>query len=128
MAVENAFPDRMDPVLDLLNQRPRENWQWRFEPEAASHSPINALALGNVALLAYSDQTGIRHFFEKWHLSEVCFLRGFDTQGFVARQDNVIIIAFRGTRTSQRRRLALGYKLSPTQVAPECAGPRPRWV
>ena len=97
MAIENAFPDRMDPVLDLLNQRPRENWQWRFEPEAAGHSPINALALGNVALLTYSDQTGIRHFFEKWHLSEVCFLRGFDTQGFIARQDNVIIIAFRGT-------------------------------
>lgn len=97
MAIQNAFPDRMDPVLDLLKQRPRENWQWRFEPQAAGHSPVNALALGNAALLAYSDQTGIRHFLEKWSLSEVCFLRGFDTQGFVARQDNVIIIAFRGT-------------------------------
>jgi hypothetical protein len=79
--------DRMDPVLNLLNERPREDWEWRFEPNAIGHSAINAVALGNAALLAYSDQAGVRHFLEKWRLTNQC------------------------------RRLALGCELSPAQAA-----------
>jgi triacylglycerol lipase len=87
----------MDPVLDLLNERPREDWQWRFEPDAPGYSAVNAVALGNAALLAYSDEAGVRLFLGKWGLSVVRFLRGFDTQGFVARQDNNVFVTFRGT-------------------------------
>jgi hypothetical protein len=89
--------DRMDPVLNLLNERPREDWEWRFEPNAIGHSAINAVALGNAALLAYSDQAGVRHFLEKWRLVDVRILRGFDTQGFVARQEDAVFVSFRGT-------------------------------
>jgi hypothetical protein len=87
----------MDPVLNLLNERPREDWEWRFEPNAIGHSAINAVALGNAALLAYSDQAGVRHFLEKWRLVDVRILRGFDTQGFVARQEDAVFVSFRGT-------------------------------
>jgi triacylglycerol lipase len=89
--------DRMDPVLNLLNERPREDWEWRFEPNAIGHSAINAVALGNAALLAYSDQAGVRHFLEKWRLVDVRILRGFATQGFVARQEDAVFVSFRGT-------------------------------
>lgn len=90
-------PDRMDPVLDLLNQRPRKDWQWRFDADSSGHSAVNAVALANAALLTYSDELGTRQFLKKWGLTEVCLLRGFNTQGFIARQDNVVVIAFRGT-------------------------------
>jgi triacylglycerol lipase len=98
MAASDAlFLDRMDPVLDLLNQRPREDYQWKFEPDAHEHSSVNAVALCNMALLAYSDQAGARHFLEKWQFSDMHFLRGFHTQGIVARKDNFVVITFRGT-------------------------------
>src|SRR5262245_54808408 len=96
-ATVNTFPDRMDPILDLLNQRPREDWQWSFQPATAGHSAINALALCNAALLTYSDQAGVQRFLEKWQFSDVDLLRGFHTQGFVARQGNTVVVAFRGT-------------------------------
>jgi triacylglycerol lipase len=93
----NTLPDRMDPVLDLLNQRPRENWSWKFEPEAPGHSAVNAVALCNAALLTYSDSASVRRFLSKWQFPDVRILRGFQTQGFVARQGNALIVAFRGT-------------------------------
>lgn len=98
MANSTQSTDRMDPLLNLLNQRPREDWQWKFEPDAGRHSKVNAVALCNMALLTYSDQAGARHFLiDRWQFADVRFLRGFQTQGIVARRDNVLIVAFRGT-------------------------------
>lgn len=96
-AMANTVPDRMDPVLDLLNQRPREDWSWKFEPDALGHSAVNAVALCNAALLTYSDGTSVRRFLSKWQFPDVRILRGFHTQGFIARQGNTLIVAFRGT-------------------------------
>jgi triacylglycerol lipase len=97
MSMANTVPDRMDPVLKLLEERPRQDWEWRFEPDAIGHSATNALALGNVALLAYSDEADVRHFLEKWGLVDARILRGFDTQGFVTRQKDAVFVSFRGT-------------------------------
>jgi triacylglycerol lipase len=87
----------MDPILGLLGERPRQDWVWKFDPTADGHSAVNALALGNAALLAYSDQDGIRHFIDRWGLTDVHLLSGFDTQAFVARQDGAVFVSYRGT-------------------------------
>jgi hypothetical protein len=89
--------DEMDPILNLLNQRPREDWSWSFEPAAAGESAINAVALCNASLLTYSPQQDVRRFLAKWNFEEPQTLRGFSTQGFVARRENIVVVAFRGT-------------------------------
>jgi len=93
----DSSPDRMDPLLNFLNERPREAWEWSFAPYATDFSAVNALALFNAALLAYSDGDGIRHFLEKWLFSAGRILTGSGTQGFVARRDETVFVSFRGT-------------------------------
>jgi triacylglycerol lipase len=87
----------MDPLLDLLNQRPRKDWSWDFEPTTENESAINAVALCNAALLTYSAQADIREYLGQWGFEESRILRGFSTQGFVARRDSILVVAFRGT-------------------------------
>lgn len=89
--------DEMDPLLNLLNQRPREDWSWNFEPAAEGENAINAVALCNVSLLTYSAQPDVRRFLAKWQFEEPRILRGSTTQGFVARRGDIVIVAFRGT-------------------------------
>ncbi len=89
--------DQMDPLLNLLNQRPREDWAWRFEPFAEGESGVNAVALCNASLLAYSPQADVRRFLTKWGFEEPRILGGGSTQGFVARRGPVVVVAFRGT-------------------------------
>ncbi|MEO6784644.1 MAG: lipase family protein [Chthoniobacteraceae bacterium] len=93
------MPERMDFLLDLLNQRPREEWKWRFEPDERKVSAINAVALCNAALLAYSPQDEVRRFLDKWGFDHATFrpLRRADTQGFVVRGPAGVIVSFRGT-------------------------------
>jgi triacylglycerol lipase len=89
--------EQMDPLLDLLNQRPRKDWAWTFEPAAEDESAINAVALCNAALLTYSAHPEIRQFLAQWGFEEPRILRGFSTQGFVVRNGSILIVAFRGT-------------------------------
>jgi hypothetical protein len=112
----------MDPFLDLLNQRPRENWEWRFEPAAAGRSDVNAVALCNAALLAYSDQAGARHFLSKWSFSDVRFLRGFQTQGFVARREGIVVVAFRGTEPANAADWLSDVNFHPRPLSPQVRG------
>jgi hypothetical protein len=93
----DTFSDGMDPILNLLDERPSEEWEWRFEPAATDRSAVNALALGNAALLAYSDWDDIQHFLGKWQLSDACLLSAGEPQGFVARRDDAVVVSFRGT-------------------------------
>jgi triacylglycerol lipase len=89
--------DEMDPLLNLLNLRPREDWSWKFEPAAEGENAVNAVALCNASLLAYSAQTDVQRFLAKWGFEEPRFLRSLLTQGFVARRGDIVIVAFRGT-------------------------------
>lgn len=94
------MPDKMDFLLDLLNQRPHEAWKWRFEPKTRAFSAINAVALANAALLAYSSQDDVRRFLAKWDgldLSTFTPFRRADTQGFVISGLPGVIVSFRGT-------------------------------
>lgn len=99
IAQENDRP--MDVVLNLLDQRPREDWRWTLDPNVKTWSRANALALANCALLSYSDDTTI-----KWHLHDRGFTsvkpcNGANTQSFVAARDDAIVIAFRGTEPTK---------------------------
>jgi triacylglycerol lipase len=97
-ATGDSFPERMDLVLHLLDQRPRADWKWKFEPQAEGHSAINAVALVNAALLTYSGRSDILTFLGDWGFApDVRTLSKGDTQGFVARQNDIVILAFRGT-------------------------------
>jgi len=87
----------LDPILDLLNLRPREDWSWDFDPAAEGESAVNAVALCNAAVLTYSAETDVKRFLSKWGFEEPRILCGFLTQGFVARRGNIIVLAFRGT-------------------------------
>lgn len=89
--------EQMDPLLNLLNQRPRPDWSWNFEPDAEGESAVNAVALCNASLLTYSAQPDVRRYLAQWGFDEPEMFRGFATQGFVARRGDIVIVAFRGT-------------------------------
>ena len=46
--------DEMDSLLNLLDQRPRENWPWNSEPAAEGENAVNPVAQCSASLLAYS--------------------------------------------------------------------------
>jgi triacylglycerol lipase len=113
---------RMDFLLDLLDQRPREDWEWRFEPHAAGLSPINALALANAALLAYSDSDAIHRFLDRWQLADVQVLSNNGSQAFVARQDDCVFVAFRGTEPLNLGNWLADFKYPQRRLGPDIAG------
>jgi triacylglycerol lipase len=89
--------EQMDPLLNLLNQRPRPDWSWNFEPDAEGESAVNAVALCNASLLTYSAQPDVRRYLAQWDFEAPEMFRGFATQGFVARRGDIVVVAFRGT-------------------------------
>jgi triacylglycerol lipase len=118
----DTFSNGMDPILTLLDERPSEEWEWSFEPDATDRSAVNALALGNAALLAYSDWDDIQHFLGKWQLSDARLLSAGETQGFVARRDDAIFISFRGTEPLRLVQWADDINYRPTSVLPNVPG------
>jgi len=87
----------MDPLLNLLQLRPREDWTWKFDSNADAESALNAVALCNASLLAYSTQIDVQRYLANWKFEEPIFVRGSSTQGFVARRGDIVIVVFRGT-------------------------------
>ena len=118
----DAFSDGMDPVLNLLNERPADDWKWSFEPDAPGRSAVNALALGNASLLAYSDWNDIQHFLEKWQLSDARLLSAGETQGFVARRDDAVFVSFRGTEPLRLVQWLGDINYRPSSVLPNVPG------
>ena len=79
-----------------------------FESRATSYSPFNALILAEASKLAYESQTTIENtvqntwgmtakYVSKTDKKKLIFSGSIDTQAFVAGNDQVIIVAFRGT-------------------------------
>ena len=97
--------EQMDPLLNLLNQRPHPEWEWQFEADANGVSTVNAVALGNLALLAYSPVGDVQEYLadEKrgFDVSTFTPLRQADTQGFVVRRQEGLFICFRGTEPTK---------------------------
>ena len=67
-----------------------------FNPDATGYDSRNALWLGHAADHAYDDLGSISELFQGWTVSMLSDLVT-DTQGYVATNDSMIVIAFRGT-------------------------------
>ena len=79
-----------------------------FESRATSYSPFNSLILAEASRLAYESQTTIENtvqntwgmtakYISKTDEKKLIFSGSIDTQAFVAGNEQVIIVAFRGT-------------------------------
>jgi hypothetical protein len=97
----SSASNRMDWLLKFLGEQPDPGWTWAFK-ESAADSPINALALGNLALLAYSGADDIKKFLTNHGFKGgFQFLSGHNTFGFVARLNDSStspVFIERGTR------------------------------
>lgn len=74
---------------------------FRFDPDARQYSTTNALALAQMANLAYQSRTTIRRTTKGWGFDPNHF-RFFDregTQGFAVANGDALIVAFRGTES-----------------------------
>jgi triacylglycerol lipase len=68
-----------------------------FEPSANVYSPINALSLAQAARLAYHDQFAIASLVRNWNFTQFHFFEQNCTQAFMMGNDQLIVLAFRGT-------------------------------
>lgn len=84
--------------MSILTPRPSEDWDWSFDPDAHGHSGCNAVALCKASVLAYANAADTERFLHRWGFTDITILKGaLVTEGFVARQDELILVALRGT-------------------------------
>lgn len=111
----------MDKLLKILRQHPRADWQWTLDPGIGAWSRDNALALGNCALLAYSDPDDIdaqlraRSFERVIHCNPAA--PGADTQGYVAVRPDAVVLAFRGTEPTKWKDIRTDIQAAQTPFA-----------
>ena len=74
-----------------------------FASRTALFHPGNAYTLGKAANLAYESATEVRRSAAAWGLPRCEFIDRGDTQAFVAGNDEVVIVAFRGTEPANLR-------------------------
>ncbi|MEQ1680973.1 MAG: lipase family protein [Nitrospira sp.] len=76
-----------------------------FESHATAYSLNNAYWLALAAQIAYQDKTTIQPAVAKLGLNQFEFLSRRDTEGYIAANDDIIIVAFRGTEPTHLRDL-----------------------
>jgi triacylglycerol lipase len=71
----------------------------KFNPNSKSFDLVNAQATAKASQLAYSKKDDILKTLKTWGFSRARFFsnRKFGTQGFVAGNDDMVLVAFRGT-------------------------------
>lgn len=70
---------------------------FKFDANTRDYSRLNAYWLGQAALLTYQDEAGVRSQVEAWGLNDLSFFNQQETQAFIAGNEAVLILAFRGT-------------------------------
>ncbi|MCU0566399.1 MAG: lipase family protein [Oculatellaceae cyanobacterium Prado106] len=65
--------------------------------QAIAYSPLNALSLARASQLAYQDEWTVAHTARSWQFKRTQFFDRGHTQAFLMSNDQVIILAFRGT-------------------------------
>lgn len=67
-----------------------------IKPNTIGYSPYNALSLAKASKLAYLDKTTVAN---KLHgnINQLYFFHKGNTQGFIAANNEFVIISFRGT-------------------------------
>lgn len=76
-----------------------------FVSDASAYSLSNAYWLARAARIAYQDKDQIEQAVRQIGLDRFAFLSQGDTEGFVAANDRIIVVAFRGTQPSHLKDL-----------------------
>jgi triacylglycerol lipase len=70
---------------------------FEFDARTRDYSRLNAYRLGQAALLSYQEAEVVRATATSWGLTECSTFDLRDTQAFIAGNDDLLILAFRGT-------------------------------
>ncbi|MBD2099450.1 lipase family protein [Leptolyngbya sp. FACHB-261] len=96
-----VLPDATSPLIlgKTMTYSPTSMLYSQFEAQAVDYSPINAFCLAKAAQLAYSDSPAIDAQTKLWGFTKerVRFCEDQDTQAFVAANDQIVVLSFRGT-------------------------------
>jgi|CXWL01.1.fsa_nt_gi triacylglycerol lipase len=77
---------------------------FKFNSQATSFDPTNALRLAEASQLAYKNEQEINDFVaQQWGLASCKFFEVLDTQAFIISNNETIILAFRGTEQANIR-------------------------
>mmetsp|Transcript_1220 Transcript_1220/g.1623 ORF Transcript_1220/g.1623 Transcript_1220/m.1623 type:complete len:413 (-) Transcript_1220:299-1537(-) len=68
-----------------------------FESHALAFSPMNAYQLARCSELVYNPWNNVTSVLKRWGFKDRQFLTLNDTEAFVAANDDVVVVAFRGT-------------------------------
>jgi len=71
-----------------------------FDPDATGYSSLNALWLGKAARLAYQPSSSILPSVTAWDFPKFKFFDISDTQAYMIANNDLIVLAFRGTEPS----------------------------
>lgn len=82
-----------------------------FHPKKTTFDLVNARALAEASQLAYASDADIVKKCKSWGLPNVKFFSRGGTQGYVAGNDEVIIVAFRGTEPKEMEDLMADAKM-----------------
>ncbi|BCX88968.1 triacylglycerol lipase [Methylomarinovum tepidoasis] len=74
-----------------------------FDPNATGYHGRNALALGLAADLAYETRPKVLDTLDRWGFPQTQWLDKNGTQGYLAANDHMVLIAFRGTEPHDLR-------------------------
>ena len=91
------------PYLDYDYFQGKE--MFPFHPDSIKFDLVNAWWLIESATLAYAEEKFVRSRFQSAGFSEVRYFRGDSTDCFVASNDAVILVTFRGTETRPRNNI-----------------------
>src|SRR4051812_4249390 len=72
-----------------------------FDPMTTQYSAANAYFLGRAANLAYSNEATIKDEARKLGLDACVFIEIRETQAFVASNDDMVVVSFRGTEVTK---------------------------
>jgi triacylglycerol lipase len=72
--------------------------EYRFNAQATEFDTINAFRLGRAAKLAYeTDEKALIATVQEWGFKYIKLFNSQDTQGFLAGNETMLLLAFRGT-------------------------------
>ena len=94
---------------------PTTTTDFPFESNATAYSLTNAYWLAQAANIAYQEKGAIQQGVAKLGLENFEFLSKGDTEGYVTANENIIVVAFRGTEPSHLQDLLADARVDKVQ-------------
>lgn len=82
-----------------------------FNPQKTTYDPVNAHSLARAAQLAYQPKEDVLGTLANWGFPSARFFSRKGTQGYVAGNDEMILVAFRGTEPKRMEDLMTDAKI-----------------